>query len=141
MDAAYIEFPFDVEKEFSKKGQVKIRMNIEGFIYRGSLVKMGSPCHFVGVPKKIREKINKNPGDKVNVEIAQDLDVRKVKVPEDVQRKLKIKPKLLKYFQSLSYTHQREYIEWIEEAKKPETRQRRVEKMLMLLKNNIKEPR
>ena len=68
MDAAYVEFPFDVRKEFGK-GRVKVHTLFDGVPYEGSLVRMKTPCHIIGVRKDIRAKIGKQPGDTVHVVI------------------------------------------------------------------------
>ena len=68
IDAAWIEFPFDVKKEFGK-GRVKVHATFDGEEYDGSLVKMGTECHIIGVLKAIRKKIDKQGGDKIHVTI------------------------------------------------------------------------
>ncbi|HPB80127.1 MAG TPA: DUF1905 domain-containing protein, partial [Sedimentibacter sp.] len=67
-DGAYIEFPYDVKEEFGK-GRVKVYATFDGEPYVGSLVRMGTPCHIIGIRKDIRAKINKQPGDIVHVTI------------------------------------------------------------------------
>jgi len=66
MDAAYIEIPFDVKAEFGK-GRVKVHATFDGEQYDGSVVKMGTPCHIIGIRKDIRAKIGKQPGDTIKV--------------------------------------------------------------------------
>lgn len=66
MDAAYIEIPFDVRGEFGK-GRVKVHAAFDGVPYDGSLVRMGTPGHILGVRKDIRKIIQKQPGDVVHV--------------------------------------------------------------------------
>lgn len=66
INGAYIEFPYDVKKEFGK-GRVKVHATFDGEPYDGSLVRMQTPCHIIGIRKDIREKISKQPGDKINV--------------------------------------------------------------------------
>ena len=68
MDGAYIEFPHDVRKEFGK-GRVKVHATFDGEPYDGSLVRMKTPCHIIGIRKDIRKKIGKQPGDLVKVTI------------------------------------------------------------------------
>ncbi|MDF2952277.1 MAG: hypothetical protein K0S18_1860 [Anaerocolumna sp.] len=68
IDGAYIEIPFDVRAEFGK-GRVAVNATFDGEPYEGSLVKMKTPCHIIGIRKDIRAKIGKQPGDKVNVTI------------------------------------------------------------------------
>ncbi len=68
IDGAYIEIPFDVKAEFGK-GRVPVIATFDGELYEGSLVKMKTPCHIIGIKKEIRTKIGKQPGDIVKVPI------------------------------------------------------------------------
>nr|WP_317413777.1 DUF1905 domain-containing protein [uncultured Solibaculum sp.] len=68
MDGAYVEFPYDVKKEFGK-GRVKVHVQFDGYPYAGSLVRMGTPGHILGLRKDIRAKIGKQPGDTVQVKL------------------------------------------------------------------------
>ncbi len=68
IDGAYINFPYDVRAEFGK-GRVKVHATFDGEPYDGSLVKMKTPCHILGIQKAIRAKIGKQPGDTVAVTI------------------------------------------------------------------------
>lgn len=71
---AYVEFPYDIRKEFGK-GRVKVLATFDGASYEGSVVNMGvknrdgSICYIIGIRKDIREKIGKQPGDTVKVTI------------------------------------------------------------------------
>ena len=66
IDGAYVEIPFDVQKEFGK-GRVKVSAAFDGVPYEGSLVRMGTPFHIIGVRKEIRAAIQKQPGDRITV--------------------------------------------------------------------------
>jgi hypothetical protein len=72
IDGAYIEFPYDIVKEFGK-GRVKVNAKFNDEPYDGSIVNMGvknkdgSICYIIGIRKDIRKKINKEAGDKINV--------------------------------------------------------------------------
>lgn len=68
MDAAYIEIPFDVKAKFGK-GRVPVIATFDGVEYIGSIVRMGTPCHIIGIRKEIRAKINKQAGDIIKVTI------------------------------------------------------------------------
>ena len=69
MDAAYVEIPFDVKEAFGK-ARVPVHATFDGEHYDGQLVKMGTPCHIIGIRKDIRAKIGKQPGDSVHVTLA-----------------------------------------------------------------------
>ena len=136
---AWVNIPFDVEKTFGKK-RVPIRATIDGVPYRGSLVRRGGDCHMLIILKAIREKTGKQAGDKVLVTLQEDKAPRKVKVPADVQKALRLKPRAGDFFGKLAYSHQPEYIQWIEGAKRAETRERRITRMLALLARGQREP-
>ena len=68
IDGAYIEIPFDVKAEFGK-GRVPVTATFDGEVYEGSLVRMKTPCHIIGIRKEIRAKIGKQPGNSVKVTI------------------------------------------------------------------------
>ncbi len=136
---ACILFPYDVEKEFGTRGRVPVKVTFDGVPYSGSMVKYGRPQHMLGILKGIREQIGKQPGDTVKVVLWKDEEVRTIEIPADFADRLK-KEKLLPPFEKLSYTHRKEYIRWITEAKKEETRTRRLEKAVEMLHKGIKTP-
>ena len=68
IDGAYIEFPYDVREEFGK-GRVKVHAEFDKEPYDGSLVRMKTPGHILGVRKDIRAKIGKQPGDTVHIRL------------------------------------------------------------------------
>ena len=139
-DAAFIEFPYDVEKKFGTRGQIKIRAWFDGVEYRGSLARMGHHGHRVGVTRAIREKIGKQPGDLVQVALQRDDDPSEVDLPAGLKDILSVDPDLAAFFGTLSYTHRKEYARWIAEAKKEETRRRRLNKAVEMLRTKIKHP-
>lgn len=68
IDGAYIEFPYEVRKEFGK-GRVKVHATFNKVSYNGSLVRMKTPGHIIGIRKDIREQIGKQAGDSISVTI------------------------------------------------------------------------
>ena len=127
MNAAYIEFPFSVEKLFGTRGQVKVKATFDGKVeYRGSLANMGRNCHTLGLTKAIRQSLGKNFGETIIVELERDMEVREVFIPEDIQFLLRENPDEEAFFEKLSYTHRKEYINWIISAKRDETRAKRL---------------
>lgn len=73
IDGAYIEIPFDVKAEFGK-GRVPVYATFDGEPYAGSLVRMKTPCHIIGIRKDIRAKIDKQPGDTIKVTIKERVE-------------------------------------------------------------------
>lgn len=70
IDGAYIEFPYDVREEFGK-GRVKVHATFDGEPYDGSLVRMKTPGHILGMRKDIRAKLGKQAGDMVHMVIVE----------------------------------------------------------------------
>mgnify|MGYP003390962649 CR=1 FL=1 len=134
---AFVEVPFDVEKEFGSK-KPKVKALIEGIPYRGVLVRMGTECHLLIVLKSIREQSGKTFGDEVRVTVEPDTEPRLLTLPPELEKALGKAKKARTFFDSLAYTHRREYINYIREAKRAETRERRAEKVLALLKEGKK---
>jgi hypothetical protein len=130
---AFVQVPFDVEKEFGSK-RPKVKAMIEGIPYRGILTRMSTDCHILGIRKDIREQVGKTFGDEIKVIVEPDTEPRVVEVPADLLKELKKDKEAKTVFDKLSYTHQKEYVTWITEAKKEETRQNRIAKMIEMLK-------
>jgi hypothetical protein len=139
MNAAYVEFPFNVEELFGTRGQVKVKALFDKQVeYRGSLANMGRNCHTLGLTQEIRSKLGKSFGDTIEVELERDLEVREVIIPEEVQALLNENPEEKAYFEKLSYTHRKEYINWITSAKKEETRTNRLVSFIEKLRQKKK---
>lgn len=132
-----MEVPFDVEKEYGSK-KPRVKATIEGIPYRGTLVRMGTECHLLLVLKSIREQSGKTFGDQVKVTLEPDEEERVVVLPPGLEEALSRNKAARLFFDSLSYTHRREYANYIIEAKREETRRRRVEKVIELLKAGTK---
>ncbi|MCL1798899.1 MAG: YdeI/OmpD-associated family protein [Eggerthellaceae bacterium] len=131
VDGAYVEVPFDPQEVFGAK-RVKVKATFDGVAYRGSITPMGGRP-LVGITKAIRSEIGKQPGDTVEVSIELDTEERVVELAEDVRDTL-ADAGMLEAWNKQSYSHQREHMLWIDEAKKQETRQRRIGKMIELLR-------
>ncbi|HNW71248.1 MAG TPA: YdeI/OmpD-associated family protein [Bacteroidales bacterium] len=139
MDAAFVEFPFDVEEIFGRKGKLKVKALFDGkVLYRGSLFNMGKKSHVIGLTKETRKQIDKTFGDEVLVEIEEDTDKREVVIPEDVMSLFGKNPEAKEFYESLSFTDRKEYMGWIEAAKRMETRNNRLGLFIEKLNNRSK---
>lgn len=128
----YVLFPYSTAEVFGIKGRVPIQATIDGAPYQGSLVRYGQPQHMLPVLKSIRAKIGKEIGDMVDISLWHDTEERKVGVPDDLAKALEGN-RLTTAFGKMSYSHQREWVLWIEGAKKEETRARRIAKVIASL--------
>ena len=130
---AFVEVPFQVEQEFGSK-RPRVKAMIEGVPYRGILTRMGTDCHILGIRKEIREQIGKTFGDEVKITVEPDTEPRVIEIPAELKKAFKTEKEAKAFFDKLSYTHQKEYVTWIDEAKREETRQNRIAKTVEMLK-------
>jgi hypothetical protein len=128
MGGAYVKIPFDLEEVYGKK-RVKVKAKFDGAFYRGSAVRMKTPYHILIVRKDIQQQIGKGVGDLVQVAMEEDLEQRTVELPASLQKALK-DSKLLAAWKKSSFTFQREALQAVESAKRPETVERRIQKIL-----------
>jgi ribosomal protein L11 len=102
-----------------------VKVTLNGYTYRSTVAAMGGPpC--IPLRKSNREAAGVEGGQTVSVTVELDTEARTVKPPADLVKALKASPPAWERWQELSYTHQREHVEAIEEAKAPETRARRI---------------
>ena len=107
-------------------------MTLNDYTYRSTIAAMGGPpC--IPLRKSNREAAGLEGGETIDVRLELDLDKREVKPPRDFVKALKAAPPAWERWRSLSYSHQREYVDAIEQAKKPETRTRRIDKAAQAL--------
>lgn len=129
----FICIPFDVRKVFGK-ARVPVKLTINDFTYRTTICVMGGK-YCVPLRKTNREGAGVKAGDIVQVSVAPDLEQRTVKVPANLKKFLQ-DSKAWEPFAALSYTHKKEFVEWITGAKKDETREARKQKMIQMLEKH-----
>jgi len=121
----FIPVPFDPKPIFGKiRAPVKVTLN--GYTYRSTIAAMGGPL-CVPLRRSNREAAGLEGGETLAVKLELDTDKREVEPPADLVKALKAAPPAWDQWRELSFSHQREHVEAIEGAKRPETRARRVE--------------
>jgi len=120
-----IPVPFDPKEVFGKV-RAPVTVTLNGYTYRSTIAAMGGPL-CVPLRKSNREAAGLAGNETLEVTLALDTKTREVKPPPDLVKALKAKVQAWRSWHALSYSHQREYVDAIEEAKKPETRLRRIE--------------
>jgi bacteriocin resistance YdeI/OmpD-like protein/uncharacterized protein DUF1905 len=120
----FIPLTFDPRSVFGKvRAPVKVTLN--GYTYRSTIAAMGGPpC--IPLRKSNREAAGLEGDETLEVTLALDTEKREVSPPLDFVRALKAASPAWERWRELSYSHQREYVEAIDEAKRPETRSRRI---------------
>ena len=133
-----VEVPFDVKKEYGS-ARPKVIATVNGVQLRTTVSVYGGRS-YVGFRKEIQEAAGIAIGDRIRVRIEPDEDPREVQVPDDLARALSKDPAATRAFEALSFTHRKEYAAWIAGAKRPETRQRRLERSIEILRGGVKHP-
>jgi hypothetical protein len=131
---AYFEFPYSAKEVFGTKARIPVILQVDGLEVIGSLMSMGGDTHIMGLRKDFLPRLGKKAGDTVHVILQKDESVRTVSIPADLQDILNQIPGAAAAFDKLSYSHRRGYVNYLDEAKKPETRQKRLEKILAAMK-------
>lgn len=129
-----VPVPKEVAAKLGLKGFPKIQAVIAGTPYRGSLMPMGDGTFCLGVLKSIQEAAGVGFGDTITVELGLDTAPRMVEVPADLAKALARDKKATAAWDKLSFTNRKELARGVEEAKKPETRERRLAAALARLK-------
>jgi hypothetical protein len=134
----FIPLTFDPKAVFGRvRAPVKVTLN--GYTYRSTIAAMGGPpC--IPLRKANREAAGLEGGETVDVRLELDTEPRIVSPPADFVRALQKTPGAWDRWQELSYSHQREHVEAIEEAKKPDTRTRRIESAVRKLHGKPRKP-
>jgi hypothetical protein len=136
--ATYIEVPLDVPAVFGGK-RVPVTGTINGFPFRSTIATYGDRF-YLPVNKGVREGAGASAGEAVAVELERDEAPRKVEIPDDLAEALKASPGARQAFTRLAYTHQKEYVSWITEAKRDATRLSRIEKTISMLQAGERHP-
>jgi hypothetical protein len=121
-----VAVPRDVAAKLGLKGMPRINAVIAGQPYRGSLMPMGDGTYCLGVLKAIQEAAGVGQGDTITVELELDSAPRLIEPPADLARILGRDTKAAAAWERLSFTNKKELARSLEEAKRPETRRRRL---------------
>jgi hypothetical protein len=133
--ATGIPVPDEVIAALGSSKRPAVAVTLNGYTYRTTAVRMGGR-YLVPLSAENRAGANAAAGDVVEVDIALDDAPRVVVLPDDLGAALDDAART--NYEALSYTHRKEWVRWIEEAKKPETRATRVEKTVIALREGKK---
>jgi hypothetical protein len=122
--ATMFRVPFDLEGAFGR-ARPPVKVTIRGHTWRTTPGVYGGVGHVV-VNRSVKAATGVDAGDSVRVRMELDLAPRTVAVPEDLTSALEVESGVLETFDALSFTHRREYVEWVEGAKRADTRARRI---------------
>ncbi|MEA2298381.1 MAG: hypothetical protein QOF77_1317 [Solirubrobacteraceae bacterium] len=134
----WVEVPFDPRVAFGQ-ARAPVRGTVNGVPLR-SRIAVYADRAYLGLTREIRAAAGVDVGDTVEVVLELDDAPREVEVPEPLARALAGDAEARAAFDALAPTHRREYARWIAEAKREETRRRRVEKALVMLREGTRHP-
>src|SRR3954452_21782812 len=106
---------------------------VNGYTWRTSVARMGGEF-LVGLNREVREGAGVGAGDKIDVVLALDTEPREVDVPEDLASALVAEPNVKEKFDAMAFTHRKEYARWVAEAKREETRERRIAQAIDMIR-------
>ena len=131
--SVFVVLPFSVPEAYGTRGPVPVQATVDGYPHQASVAPFGEGHHALPVPKQIRKAVGKTVGDTVRVTLARAGAERKMEAPADLAERLAAAPPAAAYFAKLAYVHQREYVRWLEGAKKPEARTKLLSEIVEML--------
>jgi hypothetical protein len=132
-----VEVPLDVREVFGE-ARPPVRGTVNGTPFRTTVAVYGGKS-YLGFNRELRDAAGIGDGDEIAIELERDDAPREVEVPPVFAEALAAGG-VRDEFDSLSFTHRREYVRWIEEAKREETRERRLAKAVEMLRDGVRPP-
>jgi hypothetical protein len=133
-----IRLPFDPKREFGKV-RAPVVVTVNGHAFRTTTMRYGD-VDYVGLNREVRDQARLPAGTRASFLVEADRAPREVAVPEELALALAGDVAAREAFNGLSYTHRREYARWIAEAKRADTRERRVARAMTMLRAGVKTP-
>jgi hypothetical protein len=133
-----VEVPFDAREVFGE-ARPPVRGTVNGTPIRSRLVVYDGRT-YLGLRREIRDAAAIADGDVVEVVLERDDEPREVAIPAELEGALAGDATARAAYEALAFTHQREYAEWVGEAKREETRARRAAKAVAMLREGIRHP-
>jgi uncharacterized protein YdeI (YjbR/CyaY-like superfamily) len=124
-----IQIPFDAAKIWGKRGQLKVKGEINGFAFRTSLFPRRNGGHMMLVNKRMQRGAGAAPGAVAQFRLEPDFEERVVTVPRELKRAFAEDRSLRQWFDKLNYSMRRYITEWIGDVKSAEARTRRAEQI------------
>jgi hypothetical protein len=135
----WVQCPFDPREVFGQ-ARAPVHGTVNGMPIRSRLAIYGGVA-YLGLTKAVREAAGIELGDAVDVVLDLDEEPRVVEVPPELQAALSDADRHVRSrFERLSFTHRREWAQWVGEAKRPETRERRAREAVVRLRDGMRHP-
>jgi hypothetical protein len=135
---ASLEVPKDVSAKLPTRSIVPIAGTIQGFPFRTSLMPDGKGGHSMMVNREMRHGAGVGPGDEVTIVFQVDTTGREPDVPEDLRGAIEASPKAAAMWEKITPRARGEWVEHVTDAKKPQTRARRIERVVERLAAGVR---
>ena len=135
----FFELPEEVVAALGAGKRPAVRAVVHGYAHR-TRIAVYSNRYYLAFRREAREAAGLMPGEAVDLTLELDEEPREVALPVDVAAALAADPDARARFEALSFTHRKEYVEWIQSAKRADTRQRRLAQATTLLKSGRRTP-
>jgi Bacteriocin-protection, YdeI or OmpD-Associated/Domain of unknown function (DUF1905) len=135
----FFEVPAEVVAALGAGKRPAVRVTVNGFEHRTRIAVYGGRS-LVGFRRDVRAAAQLDPGQEVELTLELDDDPRDVALPADFAAALAVDADARVRYDALSYTNRKEYVDWLLAAKRPETRQRRLDDATTLLKSGRRTP-
>ena len=132
-DACFIRVPPEVMTALGDKKRLPVKVTVNGYTYRTTVAVYGGKF-YLGVRREIREAAGVTAGDQLTVGLEYDAELRSVDLPDGLRAALEADAAMAAAFEKLSYTRKKEFVQWVNGAKRPETQRRRTEQALATLR-------
>jgi Bacteriocin-protection, YdeI or OmpD-Associated/Domain of unknown function (DUF1905) len=137
-DRLFVVVPDAVVAALGPRRRPPLVVEVNGYRYRSTPAVYGGRT-YLGFRKEIREAASLRAGLRVAVTMGPDDEPRDVTVPVDLEAALRAQPTVEAAFAALSFTHRKEYVEWVESPKRDATRRRRIERTVTILRPGPKD--
>jgi hypothetical protein len=135
--ATGIQVPADVVEALAGGKRPAVTVTVGSHTYRTTVAPMAGK-YYLPLSRENREAAGVEAEDDVDVEIDLDTEPRVMEAPDDLAQALSLDDPAQEFFDTLSYTHRRAYVDWINSAKKAETRERRIGQAVEMLADGKK---
>ncbi|MFZ0211329.1 MAG: YdeI/OmpD-associated family protein [Candidatus Acidiferrales bacterium] len=128
-----VDVPEEVSRALGGRGYIPVVVMVQGLVIRTTLVPAGNKQYRLFIDGKIRKKLGVDAGDFVGITLRVDKKSNEVAVPEDVAAALRKTPGARRAFKAITPGLRREFLRWLLNAKRPETRAKRIERAIPIL--------
>jgi hypothetical protein len=132
-EAAFFRVPPEVMAAIGEAKRAPVTVTINGHSYRARIALYGGR-HYVGVRREVRAAAGVTAGDQLRVGLEYDAELRLIDLPEDLRTMLSNHPEIAAAFERLSNANKKELVDWLAQAKRDDTRERRLKQALRMLR-------